>query len=498
VAAYPTGLQVKVEDFEKSVLLQQQKNGKAWVLGIVGLGGAGKTTLAKELFNRKSSDFNKSCFLFDVRETARLSSLNLLQSKLLKDLTQRTEQIDSIAEGIEILRSYLSSVHALVVIDDVDDANQLDALLPIKDVLHPDSLILVTSRYKDVLTHSGIAKSSIYKLTGLNEQHSQQLFCSHAFLHPYPPLGFQYLVDEFCKACDGLPLSLRVFGALLCGKDDRSYWEGQLDKLRQIKLPSEIQKRLKISYDALDGEEKQIFLDIACYFIGEDRDMALRIWDRSGWNGLVSFLNLQDKCLVELDGNIIRMHDHLRDMGREIADQEKLGGHLWRPTNDINDLWQQSSVISEVRGIRTVPSLIDYDEIPESEERLSWFKSLCDKVLGNRRKLIDTTPYRFRELQLVATEDGHPKSILKRVESPDLIWVRWNNCPSTCLPSWIPMKNIRVLQVVGKQLKSLWGAQSQVTAGSLFFSALFYGRLLLLLIYRHRVSNAFDGFCRWK
>jgi hypothetical protein len=63
-----------------------------------------------------------------------------------------------------------------------------------------------------------------------------------------------------------------------------------------------------------------------------------------GWNGLVSFLNLQDKCLVELDGNTIRMHDHLRDMGREIADQEKPGGHLWRPTNDINDLWQQSSV----------------------------------------------------------------------------------------------------------------------------------------------------------
>jgi hypothetical protein len=146
-----------------------------------------------------------------------------------------------------------------------------------------------------------------------------------------------------------------------------------------------------------------------------------------------------------------------------------------------------------VRGIRTVPSLIDYDEIPESGERLSWFKSLCDKVLGNWRKLIDTTPYRFRQLQLVATEDGHLKIILRRVESPNLIWVRWNNCPSACLPSWIPTKNMRVLQVVGNKLKTLWQEESQVKAGSLFFLCLFYGRLLLLLIYQHTVSNAFDG-----
>lgn len=106
------------------------------------------------------------------------------------------------------------------------------------------------------------------------------------------PLEFKDLVDEFCRTCDGFPLSLEVFGSLLCGKRDKSYWEGILDQLRQIKLPNEIQQTLKVSYDALDEEEKQIFLDISYYFIGENRDMAIRIWDGSDWNSLVGLANL--------------------------------------------------------------------------------------------------------------------------------------------------------------------------------------------------------------
>ena len=77
--------------------------------------------------------------------------------------------------------------------------------------------------------------------------------------------------------------------------------------------------------------------------------MAIRIWEGSGWNGRLRLRNLQDKCLVEVDReNIIKMHDHLRDVGRQIADEEKSRGviphHLWRLVENIHDLWQQYCV----------------------------------------------------------------------------------------------------------------------------------------------------------
>jgi len=66
------------------------------------------------------------------------------------------------------------------------------------------------------------------------------------------------------------------------------------------------------------------------------------------WNDLVGLLNLESRCLVEVDieNNAIKMHHHLRDLGRNIMHQENSLFRLWRTTDDddIHDLWRQSHV----------------------------------------------------------------------------------------------------------------------------------------------------------
>eukprot|EP00253_Pinus_taeda_P005444 PITA_05444 len=459
VAKYPTGLDEKVEDFEREVLKQPQHSGKVQVLGIVAMGGMGKTTLAVEFFNRKNSDYNKSYCLLDVRENARKSSLHSLQSKVLKALTQQDVNIENTHQGTGILKRYLRDCHVILILDDVDHEDQLDAFLPVKDVLRFDSLVLITSRDREVLRKSGVEESSIYMLKGLSTKHSRELFCSYAFCKPYPLPGFEALVNEFIEACQGLPLSLKVFGALFLGRNDnKSFWRHTLSLVHQ-QLPDHIQKRLKISYDALNKKEQEMFLDIACFFTGEKRDITMRIWDDPSWKGSLGFQNLESKCLVDVDSaNCIHMHDQLRDLGWDIARRE-LPHRFLDPPKNIHDLLQQPSGVTEVRGIRIFLNNDTYSSRQRSGDQFG------NRVMELYNRL-QKTRYRFlgigtTHLQLIQTRGHLLEHILRTAHSPNLLWLSWYDCPYSYLPSWIPVKTLRVLKVYGTEFKALWQGRWQ-------------------------------------
>lgn len=59
-------------------------------------------------------------------------------------------------------------------------------------------------------------------------------------------------------------------------------------------------------------------------------------------------------------------------------------------------------------------------------------------------------------MELLMAEGDCLESILNRVQSPHLAWLRWDSCPYSCLPRWIPMESLRVLQVQGSRLETLW------------------------------------------
>lgn len=428
-----TTLEEKLKDFEDSVLFKHTEKRQATVVGIVGMGGVGKTTLAKEFFKRRRSDYAGSSFLSDVRENAARGNVTSLQSKLLSDLQgNRDIKIGSLYEGEAILVKNLESCHALIVLDDVDHVDQLDAFMPIRHVLDPKSLILVTTRNNDVLRSFGIPSSLIYTLTGLNLRASHEIFCSYAFSQSCPPQGFESLVQKFLDTCEGLPLLLKAFGGLLCGENDQCRWNDVLERLTI--LPHKIPMLLGICYDSLVEEEQEIFLDIACFSLGKDRDTWIGIWDESGWKGLVGFQNLMNKGLVEVDAeNKIVMHDHLRDLRRNLV-RDKVPRRFWRAT--IEDLPERlSSGITQVRGIRMDP---------------------VDTIVGSLE------PFgMISNLHFLEAEGSVVESILTKVRSPKLMWLHWINCPHSSLPPWLPMHDLRVLEVAGKELKILWKCESQ-------------------------------------
>lgn len=336
-AIYCCGLNRKVRDLEKKVSLQQQREHPqaVGVVGVVGSSGEGKTTLVKEFFERKRSFYGKSYILYNVST----SDPFILLSELLKGLneldlqeeglTESDLQVQDLEAGECLFEKHVSS-QSLVILDNVDNWDQLGQLLRVLAVLPPDSLILITSLDKDLLNSSGVEDSSIYKLNGLQEQDGRQLFCLHAFSRHRAPPGFEHLVDEFVKACNGFPLTLKVFGALLCGKEE-SYWLKQLGELQRSS--DKIQKILEISYDTLTTEEQTMFLSIARLRTPVKKGLIASLRDGSGSTGLSEIENLQKRCLVEVDSKgLIIMHEHFRKLGSTIAGETGWPRPLRPPT----------------------------------------------------------------------------------------------------------------------------------------------------------------------
>ena len=124
-------------------------------------------------------------------------------------------------------------------------------------------------------------------------------------------------------------------------------WHGQkrMEKsVRKLKsnLNKKIEEVLRISYDALDDKEKNIFLDIACFFKEEDKDYVIQTLDGCGFFPLCEIRSLIDKSLISIYENKLEMHDLIQEMGMEIVREQsfqELGkcSRLWFH-EDISDV----------------------------------------------------------------------------------------------------------------------------------------------------------------
>jgi len=287
------------------------------IVGIHGMPGIGKTTIAKVVFNQLCYGFEGSCFLSNINETSKqLNGLVPLQKQLLQDiLKQDAANINCDDRGKVLIKERLRRKRVLVVADDVARQDQLNALMGERSWFGPGSRVIITTRDSSVL----LKADQTYQIEELKQDESLQLFSWHALRDTKPAEDYIKLSKDVVDYCGGLPLALEVMGACLSGKN-RDGWKSVIDKLRRI--PNhDIQGKLRISFDALDGEELQnAFLDIACFFIDRKKEYVAKVLGaRCGYNPEVDLETLRERSLIKVFQGMVTMHDLLRDMGREVV-----------------------------------------------------------------------------------------------------------------------------------------------------------------------------------
>ncbi|XP_056164603.1 disease resistance protein RPV1-like [Syzygium oleosum] len=292
------------------------------IVGIRGMGGAGKTTLAKIIYNKLLPDFEHRCFLSNIRETSKVKGVEYLQNQLISDVLKRKGKDISISntdEGIETIKDRLCGKRLLLVLDDVDRKNQLNALMGKRDWFGEGSKVIITSRNKEVLNLPEVDWT--YELNCMDFDKSLRLFSKHAFRRDRPLDDYLAHSRKAVSIAGGLPLALEVIGSLLsCNSKEK--WDDILKKL-EIIPHEEVSSKLKISYEALDDRQKHIFLDIACFFIGCDKEVAIHMWDETEFFPEEALEVLQHMSLIKIvEKNTLWMHDLLRDLGREIIRQD--------------------------------------------------------------------------------------------------------------------------------------------------------------------------------
>ncbi|KAI6693113.1 hypothetical protein NL676_020823, partial [Syzygium grande] len=290
------------------------------IIGIHGMGGIGKTTIAKIIYNQLSKGFDNCCFLSNIRETSETKGIPYLQNQLISDILKKEgTNIRDSAEGTRTIRDRLSNKKLLILLDDVDHKKHMDALVGNHDWFGEGSKLIITTRNKKVLEVPQV--DDRYEVNFMDGHRSLQLFSKHAFGRDDP---LDEYIDRSKKAIElagGLALALEVIGSLLYG-ENKTMWDATLESLASIPN-ADVQSKLKISYDALGDQEKCIFLDIACLFNEYDKDILVHFWNASNLSPIVAMKVLQNLSLIKIkEHNKIWMHDQLRDLGRQIVRQE--------------------------------------------------------------------------------------------------------------------------------------------------------------------------------
>ncbi|XP_042753729.1 TMV resistance protein N isoform X2 [Lactuca sativa] len=331
------GVEARMQDLISK--LQIGFGGKR-MIGIWGVGGGGKTTIASCIYDEISSKFDGCCFLKNIREeSSNKNGLEKLQAEILCGiLKQKQLHVGRVEEGRRMITDRLKYKKVLIVLDDVDNLEHLEELVGSRDWFGEGSRIIITTRDEHILT--GHKVDVIHNISLLNNEESMKLFWKHA------PRGYKRIEDyerlskDVVSYAGGLPLALRVLSRFLCDKE-MNEWRSALARLKEIP-DANILEKLKISFDGLKTVEKQLFLDIACFFrrrCKNERIMAML--DACGLHPVIGIKVLVQKALITItEYGKFDMHDLVQEMAHYIV----RGEHPNNPEKHSR-LWKKEDVL---------------------------------------------------------------------------------------------------------------------------------------------------------
>ncbi|KAJ6859277.1 disease resistance protein RPV1-like [Populus alba x Populus x berolinensis] len=446
------GIDVRVSEVES---LLDMESPDVLIVGIWGMGGIGKTTIAEAVCNKVRSQF-EGIFVENFRQQSDLRRSFL--SRLLGQETLNTMGFLSFRDSF--VRDRLRRIKVFIVLDDVDDLMRFEEWKDLLDGRNnsfgPGSKVLITSRDKQVLSN---VVDETYEVEGLNDEEAIQLFSSKALKNCIPTIDHRELIEKIVRHVQGNPLALIVLGSSLCGKKIEE-WRSALNKLAQH---PRIEMALRISYDGLDSEQKSIFLDIAHFFKGWNLYYdATRMLLDGLHDRFVGFdiSTLIEKCLI----TTLEMHDLLREMAFNIvrAESDFPGerSRLCHPP-DVAQVLEENKGTQKIKGISLATSRLS---------RQIHLKSDAFAKMDGLR-FLDINHSFEDKMQL-------PPTGLEYLPN-ELRYLRWDGFPSKSLPPSFRAEHLVELHLSTSKLVKLWTGVKDV--GNLRAISLSYSPYLMEL-----------------
>ncbi|XP_039162434.1 putative disease resistance protein RGA4 isoform X2 [Eucalyptus grandis] len=334
------------------------------ILPIVGIGGLGKTALAKFVYNDEMIGKH-----FDLKMWVCVSN-DFDMIKIVKDIivcVEKKEPNYNVMDRLQIeLRKIIDGRRYLLVLDDLWDAN-LETWHNLKSLLMGGargSKILITTRLPSVAKITSPAPP--LRLEGLSESNSLDLLMQMAV----PKEGgiqdpsMLAIGEEIVRKCSGVPLVIRTIGGLLFHKETKDEWL----RFKDVELPKVSQRKddiisiLKLSYDNLPSHLKQCFA--ICSLFPKDYEIKkhtlVSLWMAEGFiqpsNSSKHLEDIAHEYFKDLlwsnffqdfkkkpytNEETCKMHDLMHDLACNVA-----GNRCWVARDDTNQINERTRHIS--------------------------------------------------------------------------------------------------------------------------------------------------------